>query len=407
MNNCRIYVGDVIEKLREIEDESIQCVVTSPPYWGLRDYETATWEGGDAVCDHKQRTSRRDGGRQKVDKFNGSSSPRSDKNTINYRDTCGKCGAKRIDNQIGLEETPEEYIAKLVEVFEEVRRVLRKDGILWLNLGDSYATSPTGSFNGGGFKDNSALKGTRDMSGVVTSGVMNKLKASGLKPKDLCMIPARVAIALQQAGWWLRSEIVWCKVNPMPESVTDRPTKSHEMIYLLTKSARYYYDAEAIMEKSVWAEKDKRADGNGKHKSGGKSKEGYYAIDGVSYGKKRGFAKKDGDESVGEPQHHGQKIKMGFFRNKRDVWTINTENFDGAHFATFPTEIPRICIAAGSKEGDVILDPFCGSGTTGEVAMRMKRKFIGIELNEKYVKEIIEPRLNNVNPLFNQNVEVI
>lgn len=342
----RIYIGDVMEKLREIESESIQCCVTSPPYWGLRDYGH--------------------------------------------------------DGQIGLEKTPEEYIAKLVNVFEEVRRVLRKDGTLWLNLGDSYVSGK------GRYSSNK-----QTISGHYRDEPMNGKRPDQknheyLKDKDLAMIPARTAIELQRVGWWLRSEIVWHKPNPMPESVQDRPTKSHEMIYLLSKSPTYYYDAEAIYEPAAY---DGRKDTMFK---GGVKYEGFQEQTMLSRGHER-WPKKmknlqpDGQQpnTMHKRRAEGLPDKEYPARNKRDVWTMNTENFDGAHFATFPTELPKTCILAGSKKGDTVLDPFFGSGTTGEMAMRLGRHFIGIEINEKYVREIAEPRVNGVEPLFKDAVAVL
>ena len=314
-------------------DDSIQCVITSPPYYGLRSYGIGTENG-----------------------------------------------------EIGLEQSPEEYVAKLVAVFREVRRVLRPDGTVWLNLGDSYAGSGGGvgnqrdDANKGNmphFKNPNSMAITRSKRIERGSGRWGggNLPAMGnLKPKDLIGIPWSVAKALQANGWWLRSDIIWSKPNLMPESVTDRPTKSHEYIFLLSKSQHYYYDADAIAEPSEWANKDKRADGNGKHASNGKCKSGEYAIDGVSYG----------------------KIKNGrFMRNKRTVWTIPTQSYSGAHFATYPEKLVEPCVLAGSKEGDIILDPFCGSGTTGKVAIRYNRDFIGIELNPDYI-ELAKKRIESV-----------
>ena len=310
--NLTILCGDVIDKLRELPDESVHCCVTSPPYWGLRDYAT--------------------------------------------------------EGQLGLEKTPEEYVAKMVEVFREVRRVLRKDGTLWLNLGDSYA----GGGNNRG--NNSPLFDKQASNFGATGQVGIRDVPDGLKPKDLVGIPWRVAFALQADGWWLRSDIIWAKPNPMPESVTDRPTKSHEYLFLLTKSANYFYDAEAI---------------------------------------------KEGAEQS---------------RNKRSVWTVATAPYPEAHFATYPPDLVKPCILAGtsakgccakcgsyrnetktigwqptcecwllnilpSPNSDpvitpcTVLDPFAGSGTTGAVALELGRSAILIELNPKYV-ELIRRRCN-------------
>jgi DNA modification methylase len=238
-----ILCGDALEQLRTLPDESVQCCVTSPPYWGLRDYGTAKWEGGDSNCDHitgrAVRTITEASAKQSTN--NGSWASET-------RDVCEKCGAKRIDSQLGLEKTPEQYVAKMVEVFREVRRVLRKDGTLWLNLGDSYASDAGKCRNPGG-GENSIGKTRKDAGAHPLSRPnVTHLRAMNLKAKDLVGIPWMVAFALRADGWWLRSDIIWAKPNPMPESVTDRPTKSHEYLFLLTKAASYYYDAEAIQE---------------------------------------------------------------------------------------------------------------------------------------------------------------
>jgi DNA modification methylase len=310
MAESKIINGDCLDKLKTLDAESVQCCVTSPPYWGLRDYG--------------------------------------------------------VEGQLGLEKTPEEYVAKMVDVFREVKRVLRNDGTLWLNLGDSYSGGGRG-FGYGGKQDTN--KGC--------DGMPKSIIADGLKSKDLVGIPWRVAFALQADGWYLRQDIIWAKPNPMPESVTDRCTKSHEYIFLLSKSARYFYDAEAVKEPNApatverakyhWCKPDTKA-------------AQYQDMNGLN-------------RNETYPMNEAG-------RNRRSVWTITTKPYKEAHFATFPEEIPRTCILAGSKKGDTILDPFCGSGTTGEVALKLDRNFIGIELNQKYVNDLIIPRLDNVDPLF-------
>jgi DNA modification methylase len=257
-----VIQGDVREVLKTLDDESVQCVVTSPPYWGLRDYG--------------------------------------------------------VDDQIGLETTPEKYVENMVVVFREVKRVLRKEGTLWLNLGDSYASAKSRYSSG----PQTIAKGKshdEPMGGKKPDLYYHPV----LKDKDLVGIPWRVALALQADGWYIRSDIIWNKPNPMPESVRDRPTKSHEYIFLLTKSARYYYDSEAVMERK---------------------------------------------------------------RNRRSVWDMGVKPYKEAHFATFPEQLPETCIKAGTKKGDVVLDIFAGSGTTLRVASKLGRKGIGIELNPEYVK---------------------
>ena len=263
----RIMVGDALSQLAELPDESVYCVVTSPPYWGLRAYK------GDP-------------------------------------------------GMIGLELTFDKHLDNLVAVFREVRRVLRQDGTLWLNYGDAYASKPVGSFNGGGFKDSSAVRGTRDMTGVEQSGQLDKVSGSGLKPKDLMMMPARVAMALQADGWWLRSEIIWHKPAPMPESCRDRPSSAHEKLFLLTKSARYFYDCEAV----------RVAVTGGAHSRGAAPIDKRHGAD---------LLRKSGGPYSGA--HEGSTA------NLRNVWTIGTYSFSEAHFATFPPALVEPCIKAGTS----------------------------------------------------------
>jgi len=415
-----IICGDALTELRNLPDESVNCCVTSPPYWGLRDYGTAKWEGGGSECDHlagplaSSKSGLHDGaGCSESEKVRTGGMP--------FREVCGKCGAHRIDSQLGLEKTPEEYVAKMVEVFREVRRVLRSDGTLWLNLGDSYAANGARRNNNGEGASTMGWPGQRKETLNKAAKMVLPAVHSGLKPKDLCGIPWRVAFALQADGWWLRQDIIWAKPNPMPESVRDRCTKAHEYIFMLTKSARYWYDAEAIRQPIVrewddtnggsWAHTDKQPAGT-----------------------------KAGHHSGAYPKPNPSGA------NRRSVWTIATRPYAEAHFATFPPEIPELCIKAGcpskvcAKCGEpwerkitreanyenrqdrgqpgykgpqvdssgwkpatitdngygptcrcgagttrgIVLDPFFGAGTTGLVAMRLGREFIGIELNEKY-----------------------
>jgi len=344
-----VITGDCRDVLATLPAKHFHTCVTSPPYFGLRDYGTAQWDGGDADCEHKQSTARQDGGREKVDGFNGSKSKDSDKGAMNYRDTCGKCGARRIDRQIGLEPTPDEFVGELVKVFREVRRVLRDDGTVWLNLGDSYSATTKGS---SGVGKNATNKGTliADRSWAVPPG---------LKPKDLIGIPWRVAFALQADGWYLRQDIIWAKPNPMPESVTDRCTKAHEYIFLLSKSPRYWFDAKAIAEPLAEASISRLA----------QDVDGQRGSDRVP-GKTNGTMKAVGGES----------------RNRRSVWTVATQPFSQAHFATFPPALIEPCILAGCPIGGNVLDPFGGAGTTGMVADRLQRNATLIELNPAYAK---------------------
>ena len=419
--------GDSLEILRGMPGESVNCCVTSPPYWGLRDYGTAKWEGGDAGCDHKQTVARNDGGRTSVDGFHGSSKPDSDKGSINYRYICGKCGARRIDSQLGLERTPEEYVARLVEVFREVRRVLRRDGTLWLNLGDSYSCQGGAH---GGRQDNQMGVGAKKAHLNGSGDQYLRQSPDGLKPKDLVGIPWRVAFALQADGWYLRSDIIWAKPNPMPESVRDRPTRSHEYLFLLSKSG----DAQ------FWAHRDKDyaecsrtqrtkpapdyrwrdtanenqetaeepADWRTELRPDGKRRwsrinlwqgcDYYYDADAIAepFADERNGSpggKKKAQRNVGgrtdgytQPPQDWVAPTGCKGRNRRSVWTIATAPYKGAHFATFPPKLIEPCILAGCPPGGWVLDPFMGSGTTCLIAKQTGRNAIGIELNPAYIK---------------------
>ena len=304
----KILVGDVRDKLLELEEQSVQTVITSPPYWGLRDYGN--------------------------------------------------------DGQIGLEQTPDEYVAQMLLVFREVWRVLRNDGTLWLNLGDSYASFRDGKSSPDTTRGNS--NGTLVAKGLAKNRMASTFVETSIKHKDLVGIPWRVAFALQADGWYLRQDIIWAKPNPMPESVKDRCTKSHEYLFLLTKSDKYFFDNQAIKEPSV------SNVGNAKIRFGGN---------------------KYGDSN--DPKHatkSGNVWEPTETRNKRDVWNIPTKPFKGAHFAVMPEALVEPCILAGSGENDLILDPFAGSGTVGVVAKRLNRNFVGVELNSEYA-EIAEKRI--------------
>jgi DNA modification methylase len=330
MSSHRIIQGDCIEGLRTLPDASVHCCVTSPPYWGLRDYGH--------------------------------------------------------DGQIGLEATPEAYVARMVEVFREVRRVLRDDGTCWVNLGDSYfgtgrgPTHPTG-FHGG---DN----GTS----FPTKGVYSH---STLKGKDLCGIPWRVAFALQADGWWLRQDIIWHKPNPMPESVRDRCTKAHEYVFLLTKSERYYYDAEAVSE-PVSVSTTARLSQPSLPLQAGSDR-----VPGKTNGPMKAVGPRFGGNKFGDSDDPKNATKSGNVyqipdangrRNRRSVWTVTTKPYSGAHFATMPPDLVEPCILAGCPEGGTVLDPFAGSGTTLAVAAELGRSGIGCELNPEYI-ELAEQRI--------------
>ena len=362
-------IMDVLEGLKKLPDNCVQCVVTSPPYWGLRDYGTATWEGGDPECNHMRDTKISDScttGHQGM-KGQGVAD-------AIYKTECKKCGAKRVDQQLGLEETPDEYITKMVEVFHEVKRVMRKDGTLWLNMGDCYVCSPPGNKEPSKADKDGNYWRARERQlgqGEDVEAIYQKSKIKSLKPKNLVGMPWRLALALQADGWYLRSDIIWHKPNPMPESVTDRPTKSHEYIFLLTKSPKYYYDSDAIRESHKRNFSDE----------GGGWKNGQYTPKDNTAWKNDPLCKRGADQK--------------FFynpsgRNKRDVWTVATKPYSEAHFATFPPDLILPCILAGTKEGDVVLDPFLGSGTTSEVSRLNKRIGLGFELNPDYEKIIVK-----------------
>ena len=353
-----ILNGNSLELLKTLPDQCVQTCITSPPYWGLRDYGTATWIGGDKNCTHRRESKKSDKtitGHKNFTEMLGVGD-------AIYKNVCNRCGAVRKDDQLGLEETPEQYVENMVLLFREVRRVLKDDGTLWLNLGDSYAG---GAGRWGGKKNITGFQSANKGS-LTQIDVAKKWKHDIIKPKDLIGIPWRVAFALQADGWYLRQDIIWHKPNPMPESVTDRCTKSHEYIFLMTKSAQYYYDHEAI--------KEKNADPNRtNYQSGSRS---------------NGLNNDRNDNDLGQRS----KDAVYYNRNKRSVWTVATKPYKEAHFAVFPDELIKPCILAGSAKGEIVLDPFFGSGTTGLVALRSRRRFIGIELNPDYVA-IAESRL--------------
>jgi len=364
-----LLCGNAVEKLKQLEDCSVDCCVTSPPYYGLRDYGTGEWVGGDPNCDHLGEALQSEkctlGGRAPEDTTNDKRA----KSGMPFKSVCGKCGAIRVDEQIGLEETPEEYIARLVDVFREVRRVLKDDGTLWVNIGDSYASNGAKANNNGEGKSTMGWTGQKhDTLNKAAKMKLPKLQA-GCKPKDLIGIPWMLAFALRADGWYLRQEIIWAKLNPMPESVTDRCTKSHESIFLLAKSQRYYFDAKAIAEPALYAG-DNRGDRTDSRRGTSMN-----SISGVT----------------------------GDTRNKRDVWTMSSQPFSGAHFATFPMQLPETCILAGSRIGGTVLDPFNGAGTTGIAAMNNGRNYVGIDLNAEYL-EITRKRFTEevqyATPLF-------
>ena len=330
-SHLTVYCADALAALRELPPDSVQCCVTSPPYWGLRDYGVA--------------------------------------------------------GQIGLEETLAEFIQKIRAVFEEVRRALKPDGTCWVNMGDAYAGSwgaqgregTTGAMHG---RSVIAARQIARSAMREKTGSMNRLP--GLKPKDLIGIPWRVAFALQDAGWYLRSDIIWHKPNPMPESITDRPTKAHEYLFLLSKSERYFYDVEASKE-PVTGNAHPR--GDGVHpKARWKTPDGWDTSKGNGG---HGTIHRGGREKGKQNESFSAAVKdVVCTRNKRSVWTIPTAAFSDAHFATFPPDLVKPCILAGTKPGDTVLDPFGGSGTTGQVALELGRRAILIEINPYYLSMI-------------------
>ena len=400
-----IYCGDALTQLRILPDNCVDCCVTSPPYYGLRDYGTAQWKDGNPACPHSVREETNfENWKQSSNR--GNSKP--------PKDVCPKCGAIRVDNQIGLEATPEAYIERLIKVFSEVKRVLKPNGTLWINIGDSY--------NGRGKANGCDLSNCIQKSNPHSQQI-KPTRIKGLKPKDLIGIPWMLAFALRDAGWYLRQDIIWAKPNPMPESITDRCTKSHEYIFLLSKSVKYHFDHEAIMEQAAYDGRkdtihkgisDKFSLNNKKYAKG-------YDVPKERWPNKiRGYSEKEGETGLLE-QHHGGNIRPRLFgsknqiginrndvdnmwidrpaRNKRDVWTVSTTPEKEAHFACFPQKLIMDCIKAGCPEGGIVLDPFMGSGTTAVVARKLNRNYIGIELNPDYIK-IANNKLNRELGLF-------
>jgi DNA modification methylase len=391
---------------------SVQCCVTSPPYYGQRDYGLSTWRGGDPTCDHSLRS--------EVDRKRGAATHHAGR-----FNECPHCKARREDDGIGLELTPSAYVDAIRQVAREIWRVLRPAGTLWLNLGDCYfGDSPTRAATREKFDREWDPSQTRSNGGLRRSA----RREEGLKPKDLVGMPWRVALALQADGWWLRRDIIWHKPNPVPESMRDRPTTSHEYLFLLTKSGRalcwrhdltgawewtkpapdwrwrnrqtddetadepadwrtatflqdgrlrkiwqrvdlwqgfdYFYEAEAIQEPSTKDPSDWLANGEQRRAS-------------VKRGAWRG-------KTEAMPGRNAFRA-ITPMRNRRSVWTIATQPYTGAHFAVFPEELPTLCILAGSRPGDLILDPFAGSGTTGVVARKLARNFVGLDLSPQYL----------------------
>lgn len=425
----QIVCSDALDYLRTLPDECVNCVVTSPPYFGLRDYGTATWDGGDLNCQHSV------GNQVSDNKWAGAITTGMRPGADAWH--CRKCGAVRIDRQIGLEHTPALYVQALVELFREIKRVLRKDGTVWLNLGDGYAGSGPGNkkgdFSSSGLHGAKTSEKYRETLTKSVQTVVDKTHL-GIKSKNLMMIPARVALALQDDGWYLRAEIVWSKGNSMPESVRDRVTRSHEMVYLLTRSAHYWYDADAIKEPAKESSVARIQQANFVNQMGGDKDYGKTGVNSSRSMRKtlENWAKQD------EP------VMMS---NARSVWDINTAPTPFAHFATMPPELVRRCVLAGCPDkvcfecgapytrlrqrtghvnrreaahvpgnsdtkvdstgwqpvsvatgqwqptcacnapvsAGIVLDPFMGSGTTALVSRARGRHYLGCDLNAEYV----------------------
>lgn len=369
-----ILQGNCLETLKNIPDESVDCCITSPPYYGLRDYGTGKWIGGDPTCPHRRTSkySKRTITGHAQEELRGNVGNVGD---AIYKKVCPLCGAVREDQQIGLEEKPEEYIERLVSVFREVKRILKPEGTLWVNIGDSYVAKPKSNYNGKGKSLNDIGYGTGDTTlGYKQSADKFKKLLSTYKNKDLIGIPWLLAFALRNDGWYLRQDIIWHKPNPMPESVKDRCTKSHEYIFLLSKRPKYYFDYKAIQEDAKTGEtmRDKNAEGyQADYAKGDRFSEGVHV-----YGK-------------------------GGKRNKRDVWGVTPAHYKEAHFATFPEELVKPMLLAGCPKDGIVLDPFMGSGTTGAVAILNGRHYIGCELNEKYI-EMANKRISDAVIIANQ-----
>ncbi len=368
-----VLQGHALTVLQTLPDNYVQCVITSPPYYGLRDNKTPPmiWDE-DQQCNHvwdvwmenhDVREETQHGKTRTTNRHYIDASRRFDGNHQKHTagQFCIHCGAWK--GELGMEPTPDLYIRHLVTVFREVRRVLCKDGTLWVVIGDSFA----GSGKGQGGKDHGKLgKYANEFLPGKTPHI------NGLKPKDLMMIPARVAIALQEDGWWVRQDVIWNKPNAMPDSVKDRPTSSHEHVFLLTKSAQYYYDADAIREPHTTKNL------------------AYEMKKGSKWGHKKIQTNKPNVANYTNPEHTHSYNPLG--RNKRSVWNISTIPYPETHFSVFPVELVETCLKAGSRPGDIALDPFMGSGTTAAVAIQHQRDYIGIEVNPAYFA-LIEKRI--------------
>ena len=384
-----IKIGDCREKLKELPNNFFHTVITSPPYWGLRDYGTGKWIGGDPNCSHIAGKSRNDADREFGTK---------ETLTVQYRDVCKDCGAVREDNQIGMEASPEEYVRKIVRTFQEVKRVLRDDGTLWLNLGDSYSSGGRTSTT------NQSVRGDKDY------GVTRPPVSGSIKPKDLVGIPWRVALALQEDGWYLRQDIIWHKPNPMPESVKDRCTKAHEYIFLLSKSEKYYYDSHAIKEQSVDCLSNKRSVWTVPVKPYNEAHFAVFPTELIEPAILAGCSPKICSEcgtpyeremvTIEVPERETRDNMVGVIPKRDKTSRMNSK--DMKSLVQEDRGFTKNCSCSGSQtSAGRVLDPFGGSGTTALVADRHGRDATIIELNQKYV-DIAETRLGSDAPLFTE-----
>jgi site-specific DNA-methyltransferase (cytosine-N4-specific) len=355
-----LYQGDCLEILRQIPDNSIDCCCTSPPYFGLRDYETAQWLVGDPDCDHvaNPNATKTFGNPE----FNENRPSRSATKTPGYyADICPKCGAEKVDYQVGIEPTVHDYIDKLQTIFREVYRVLKPTGTCWVNLGDSFSGSGKGATN--------KITNQKEVYVPNTDSPHVKVKDFSIPNKSLCLIPQRFALAALESGWIIRNEVIWSKAAPMPTSKKDAMTVAHETIWFMVKSPKYFYDYEAVKEPSSDVQK-------------GRGRNDHAWTNG---------------SVPGQTPHKGLKNipQTCDVRNLWDVWHLPPDPVPEAHFACYPREIPKRAIMAGCPPDGVVLDPFTGSGTTLMVAKDMGRRAVGIELNPNYCA-IAQKRCNQL-----------
>lgn len=355
-----IHNGNCLDILKQFPNESINCVITSPPYWGLRDYGTAKWEGGDTNCSHQYGRNTR-GGLDGIQKNNiGSFGDES----IKIGEYCKLCGAKRIDEQLGLESSFEEYIDNLCNIFDEIKRILKKEGTCWVNLGDTYSSDTKGS--GGSKSTKLKIKGSENYQNF------NPIKVKPtVAEKSLCQIPSRFAIEMSNRGWILRNKIIWHKPSCMPSSIKDRFTVDYEEVFFFVKSKKYYFEQQL----------EPLADSSIKSKS--------YKLNQTTH---IGASNSAVNVQLGN-ESRGERFVPEKGRNKRTVWKIPVKPFKGAHFATFPLDLIKPMISAGCPVNGIVLDPFMGSGTTAIESLIQNKNYIGIELNKEYI-DIANERIN-------------